>query len=246
MKFAAIADIHGNCLALEAVLRDIDQQGIELIVNLGDHFSGPLEAGATAKLLTSHDFPSISGNHDRYLLDTHSDEMGASDIHAYNQLSESDFTWLENLPVTRTLNDEVFLCHGTPANDAHYWMEDITPDGRIVMASYRDIELQAAKIGFPLMLCAHTHLARAVRLGDGRLIVNPGSVGCPGYTDDMPVPHIVETGSPDANYAILEKKTGCWSVSMRQVPYDHMAMSDLAAERGRLDWASALATGWIR
>jgi predicted phosphodiesterase len=47
MIFAAIADIHGNCSALEAVLADIDKQGIKDVLNLGDCFSGPLEAGFT-------------------------------------------------------------------------------------------------------------------------------------------------------------------------------------------------------
>ena len=36
MKIAAIADIHGNDLALEAVLSDIARQSPDLIVNLGD------------------------------------------------------------------------------------------------------------------------------------------------------------------------------------------------------------------
>ena len=44
MKFAAIADIHGNCSALEAVLADIGQHRISEVVNLGDHLSGPLGA----------------------------------------------------------------------------------------------------------------------------------------------------------------------------------------------------------
>jgi hypothetical protein len=44
MKLAAIADIHGNCVALEAVLADIAALGIGEVVNLGDHLSGPLEA----------------------------------------------------------------------------------------------------------------------------------------------------------------------------------------------------------
>ena len=44
MKFAAIADVHGNCPALEAVLADIAGLGISEVVNLGDHVSGPLEA----------------------------------------------------------------------------------------------------------------------------------------------------------------------------------------------------------
>jgi hypothetical protein len=44
MKFAAIADVHGNCFALEAVLADIAAIGITDVVNLGDHVSGPLAA----------------------------------------------------------------------------------------------------------------------------------------------------------------------------------------------------------
>jgi hypothetical protein len=44
VKCAAIADVHGNFIALEAVLADITAAGITEIVNLGDHVSGPLEA----------------------------------------------------------------------------------------------------------------------------------------------------------------------------------------------------------
>jgi predicted phosphodiesterase len=45
MRFAAIADVHGNHLALEAVLADIRPRASSEIVNLGDCLSGPLEAG---------------------------------------------------------------------------------------------------------------------------------------------------------------------------------------------------------
>jgi hypothetical protein len=51
MKLAAVADIHGNGVALEAVLADIAALGIGEVVNLGDHLSGPLEARRTADLL---------------------------------------------------------------------------------------------------------------------------------------------------------------------------------------------------
>jgi hypothetical protein len=40
MRFAAIADVHGNCIALEAVLADISALGLTDVVNLGDHVSG--------------------------------------------------------------------------------------------------------------------------------------------------------------------------------------------------------------
>jgi hypothetical protein len=56
MKFAAIADVHGNCVALEAVLADIAALGISDVVNLGDHVSGPLEPRRTVDLLMQRAF----------------------------------------------------------------------------------------------------------------------------------------------------------------------------------------------
>jgi diadenosine tetraphosphatase ApaH/serine/threonine PP2A family protein phosphatase len=84
-----------------------------------------------------------------------------------------------------------------------------------------------------------------VRLRDGRLIVNPGSVGSPGYRDTHPYPHVIEAGTPDARYAILELAGGHWRVTFRHVPYDHAAMAALARQNGQPELASALATGWI-
>jgi hypothetical protein len=56
----------------------------------------------------------------------------------------------------------------------------------------------------------------------------------------------METGTPDACYAILELRMGRWQVTFRHVPYDHEAMAALARQNQRLEWASALATGWVR
>ncbi|MBV8925892.1 MAG: metallophosphoesterase, partial [Bradyrhizobium sp.] len=110
----------------------------------------------------------------------------------------------------------------------------------------RRIEQLAEGITQALILCAHTHLARAVRLRDGRLIVNPGSVGSPGYRDVHPFPHVVEAGSPAARYAILELDGEAWQVTFRHVPYDHDAMAALARQNGQPELANAIATGWIR
>ena len=66
MKLAAIADIHGNCTALEAVLADIAALGISEVVNLGDHLSGPLEPGRTADLLIARGYWGCLGRRHRY------------------------------------------------------------------------------------------------------------------------------------------------------------------------------------
>ena len=84
-----------------------------------------------------------------------------------------------------------------------------------------------------------------MRLRDGRLIVNPGSVGSPGYRAGKPHPHVVEAGSPDARYAILERVGDGWDVTFRHIPYDHAAMVALARRNGQAELASALVIGWI-
>jgi diadenosine tetraphosphatase ApaH/serine/threonine PP2A family protein phosphatase len=246
MRFAAIADVHGNYLALEAVVADIRAQGITEIVNLGDMASGPLDARRTMDALMALDAVHVLGNHDRYLIDRPPEKMGSWDRPAHAQLDESHLDWLRTVPPTRLFRDQVFLCHATPASDEVYWLETVLPDGTVRMASLEAIEQAAGDISQSLILCGHSHLARAVRLRDGRLIVNPGSVGSPGYRDIHPYRHVVEAGTPAARYAILELANGTWRATFRHVPYDHDAMAALARKNGQSELASALATGWIR
>jgi predicted phosphodiesterase len=245
MRFAAIADIHGNYLALEAVLADIRTQGIDAIVNLGDMVSGPLDARRTMDVLKALDAVHVLGNHDRYLIDRPLEKMGSWERDVYTQLDASDLDWLRAVPPTRVFRDSVFLCHATPAGDEAYWLETALPGGNVAMSPLETIEKAAEGIAQSLTLCGHTHIARAVKLRDGRMVVNPGSVGLPGYRANHP-PHVVEAGTPDARYAILELRDGSWRVTFRHVPYDHDAMAALARQNGQLELASVLATGWIR
>lgn len=246
MRFAAIADVHGNYLALEAVLTDIREQSIDDIVNLGDMASGPLDARRTMDMLMALDAVHVLGNHDRYLIDRPPEKMGSWDRPAHAQLDAVHLDWLRAVPKTSVFRDEVFLCHATPEHDEIYWLETVQPDGAVRMSSRDAIEARAAEIAQSLILCAHTHVARAVRLSDGRMIVNPGSVGSPGYRDIHPFPHVIEAATPDARYAILENVGGNWRVTFRHVPYDHGAMAELARRNGHAELANALATGWIK
>ena len=246
MRFAAIADVHGNYLALEAVLADIQSQGVTEIVNLGDMASGPLDAKRTLDIMMGMQATCVRGNHDRYLTDDRLEDMWPSDRYSHGQLEAKHLDWLRALPFSAVYRDAVYLCHATPADDNTYWLEAVTPDGVVHMAAIETIEQRAMGIEQSLILCAHSHIPRAIKLRDGRMIVNPGSVGCPGYRDVAPFPHAVETGTPDACYAILEQSGEAWQVTYRRVPYNNAAMADLARANGRAEWASALATGWIR
>ncbi|MDF0602806.1 metallophosphoesterase family protein [Psychromarinibacter sp. C21-152] len=244
-RFAVLADIHGNADALRAVLADIDAQGLDRVVNLGDHFSGPLAAAETAELLAARDITTIRGNHDRSLIQQHPHEMSPSDFAAFSELQPRHIDWLESLSPTAHFGHDVLLCHATPHDDQTYWLHEVREDGSTGARDAAGIARLGRDADFPLILCAHTHLPAAIRLPDGRRIVNPGSVGLPAYEDIHPVPHVMQSGTPDACYAVLDRAGDAWQVSHRRVPYDPARMTDLARRAGRADWAHALATGWL-
>jgi len=246
MRFAVISDIHGNHLALEAVLNDIADNGIDHILNLGDHFGGPLEAGKTADILIEQKHMlSILGNHDRAMLERPANELGDWDGPAFQQLSGEHLDWLASLPATALFENDVFLCHGNPSGDSVQWLDTAHAPVGMRMRQLADIEREALGIEASLMLCGHTHVARVVLLSDGRHILNPGSVGCPGFKDTRAETYIMHTGNPSADYAIVEKRRQGWDFTLRHVPYDNLAMADIARSKGMLDWASALTGGWI-
>ena len=243
-RLAVLADIHGNADALAAVLVDVLDQSPDAMVNLGDCFSGPLDAARTAHLLAGAGFAAtVRGNHDRWLADPKA--MDAWDRRAHSQLAPETLAWLASLPANAVI-DDAFLCHATPQDDLSYWLEAYTPDGSPHRAPFDKITVRAADIPQSLMLCGHTHVARSVRLADGRLIVNPGSVGCPGFTDhSAPSARHVCAGTPHAAYAVLDRVGSQWTVNHRLVPYDSKGAVARARAAGFEDWVQALATGWI-
>ena len=75
------------------------------------------------------------------------------------------------------------------------------------------------------------------------MIINPGSVGLPSYSDDQPYPHVMETGTPQARYAVLTRNAAGWEVEQVSVAYDHEQAAAVAERNGRSDWAAWLKTG---
>lgn len=243
-RIAVLADIHSNLLALEAVLQDIAGQDCDITVNLGDIVSGPLFPRETAERLLPLGFPTVRGNHERQLVSLARSTMGSSDVFAFDTLTPEHLAWIGALPATLWLEDDICLMHAAPASDQDYLLETVEPGG-CRAATIAEVEERISGTDARLILCGHTHIPREIRLSNGRLVVNPGSVGLPAYEEALPYAHRNEAGSPHARYAIMEKRSGNWQTEFRVVPYDWGAAALLAQQRGRPDWVRALQTGYV-
>jgi putative phosphoesterase len=231
VRIAVLSDVHGNLEALDAVLDDVAGQGVDATVALGDFLSGPSDPVGVADRLIELGLPSVRGNHDRYITDGREKDWHI-DALVRGLLDERQHRWLGSVPATLLLEGDVFLCHGTPRDDNTSFMDTMV--GTIPTMHPRDyIEAEAAGFDHEVLLCGHTHVPRSLRLADGRLVVNPGSVGLP-----------MEIGSPDARYAIIEKRRAGWNTELRAVAYDHAAAAKQALDKGYPVWAEALTWGW--
>lgn len=243
-RIAAIADIHGNTWALDAVLEDIGRRGAERIVNLGDSVYGSLDPAGTAERLMRLGIPSIRGNQDRIVFEPTGDVRATADFHfVTGALSEAQVQWLADQPPTLVL-DDVFCCHGTPRSDETYLLERVTEHG-VFLNDAVAIQARLEGVAQQVVLCGHSHVPGAAWLPDGRLVVNPGGVGIPAYTEDLPYPHAMEAGTPHARYAIVARSTRGWAVEHIAVPYDWHTAAAVARGRGREDRARWIATGRV-
>jgi predicted phosphodiesterase len=241
---AIIADVHGNSWALDAVLVDIRRRGIAQIINLGDSVYGSLDPAGAAQRLIDAGAVSIAGNQDRDVF-APSDTVRSSADHqfAISQMSAAQIDWLRGQPPTTKIG-EIFCCHGTPASDEVYLLETVTEHG-VFLSDTATIQAQLADVDAEVIVCGHSHIARTVWLPDGRLVVNPGSAGHPAYHDALPYPHMMESGSPHARYAILTRQPAGWAVEHIALPYPWREAAAVARRNGRPDRASWIETGRV-
>lgn len=163
MRVAALYDVHGNLPALEAVLEDVDREGVDHVVFGGDAVSGPWPAETLARIesLGSRAL-SVIGNADRALEPWRLERLGAEG-HAV----------VLGWPLTVTLELEglgrVLFCHATPRSDEEI-VTRITPDERM-----REV---LAGVDADVVVHGHVHVRYDRRVA-GYRVVNPGSVGLP-------------------------------------------------------------------
>jgi putative phosphoesterase len=218
VRIAALADIHGNLPALEAVLDEVRSAAPDLVVVCGDVASGPMPAETIGLLRGLTEVRFVSGNADRGLVEAFDHHSGPEWSGLFGewcarQISLHDRNFLADFEATVIVEEveglgRVLFCHGSPRSDVETMTVE-TADDRI--------RAFTAGLDVNVVVCGHTHMQFDRRV-DRLRVVNPGSVGMP-------------YGEPGAFWAALGP-----DVEMRRTAYDR----DAAATRIRaLDWPAA-------
>jgi putative phosphoesterase len=197
VRVAALCDIHGNLHALEAVLAEAEEEGVDVIVCGGDVVGGPFPAQVLDRLASLPDVRFVRGNADRLGVEG-TDEHGNDWSAERERLGEARVAAIASWPLTVELEIEglgrTLFCHAIPTADEPIFTR-ITPD-EDVAALIGDVEAE-------LVVCGHTHVQFDRRLPNGLRIVNAGSVGMP------------YEGRPGAFWALLGP-----TVELRHTDYD--------------------------
>ena len=177
MRIAVLNDIHGNLPALDAVLVEVDQAGVDAIVVGGDLVWGPMPAETLDRLTALGDRARfVMGNADRDVVeafdgDAPDDDAVSSYCAARISAEQRDF--LAAMAPTVVLDvdglGETLFCHGSPRSDTER-ITTVTPDARL----RRILE----GVGESLVVCGHTH-RQFDRHIDAWRVVNAGAVGLP-------------------------------------------------------------------
>jgi putative phosphoesterase len=174
MRIAALYDVHGNLPALEAVLADVEREGVDEIVFGGDLTWGP-QPHETLELVRSVENASyVRGNADR-----EPDEWERS------RLSDEEIAFLQGQAPTVEL-DGVLYCHATPRSDDEV-VTPATPDERLA-------EILAG-VEQRVVVGGHTHMQQN-RVVGGIRFVNAGSVGLPYEGEIAAFWALLEDGEP--------------------------------------------------
>lgn len=233
MRYAIISDIHGNLPALEAVLEDINHQGVDEIICLGDIANIGPHPTECIDVIRNLGCVTIQGNHELYMLgDILPEEWTTCPTWSpvrwsIAQLKQDHLDFIANLPFKHELPDDGLAATLFTHASLHdqfwgFYPEMSEEDAAIGMNGHDNITL----------FCAHTH-RQLYRTYANSVIINVGSVG-------MPL-----DGTPEAKYVIATRNKMSWNVEFRRLTYNvDLVMQDF--DRVGLQEAGGVITAVFR
>jgi predicted phosphodiesterase len=205
MRIAVVSDIHGNLLALEAVMKDLEMESPDAVWCGGDIAWGGPWAGECIGIVRDAGWATVKGNTDIWIagdpqgIDDPVERKEMAEVAAEHAISKEDAEWLINLPLGHTGPGSILLVHASPQSPFDAPLPD-EPAARFSI-----YEGQAS-----LVVYGHVHRAFLRKLPDGTFVANTGSVGLP-------------WDAPTASYLVVDQHGADWTLRHRRVEFDRDA-----------------------
>lgn len=180
MKIALLSDIHANITAFEAVMNQIERDGIDQIIIAGDIVGYYYYPDKVIDICSSKsNIYCIKGNHDRDFLRANNDQAFMEEMtikygHSYEiskqKLSDKQINWLEGLPSNLEIeidNNSFTIAHGSTSSMDEY-----------IYPTESDSKLSGQLSSSKYTILGHTHYPFSWCKNE-RWLINPGSVGQP-------------------------------------------------------------------
>jgi putative phosphoesterase len=228
VRVAVLSDIHGNLVALDACLSDLESQGgADAIVAAGDLCLDGPKPKKVLQRLEEFGVQCLRGNTDRYLADVNGEVFAGVEsaqlAWTRKDLGEHWLEWMRELPFALRIGEDdnqLLIVHANPKNDD----EQLWPDADEATLERMIGDEAATAIAF-----GHLHLPY-VRIWRGRMLVNVASAGLP------------KDGDARACYAIFTERTGGWEVKHRRVTFDVKKVATQLAACGIPESVELIAT----
>jgi predicted phosphodiesterase len=214
--FALLADIHSNAAALEAVLAELDRDGITEALVLGDLVGYGPEPGECIRLIRERGYSVLMGNHDYGV--AHGEFQKGFSSHGRQVaewtaacLSQDDMEWLAALPNTLT-GDGWMAVHGAPADKARMI-------AYVYRMTYEKNLDYLARHQVRTCFHGHTHIEGVYyRRDDGDGFCDDAEQSLAGYRHSLVCPGSLGPKGTQARYAIIDPAS--WRLEIKTVPYD--------------------------
>lgn len=230
MRVALLADIHGNAIALDAVLRDLQTRPADHIVSLGDVAAMGPAPGACIERLQASGASVVMGNSDWALLhpppDYGPDEryrrFGEIEAWCAAQLDPDHRQTLATYAATVRLalgpDTDLLAYHGSPRSF----------DEPVAATTPADVlDEYYAQTPAQIYAGAHTHQP-FIRRHRQAVVLNPGSVGLAFEQDASGA----KSNRPWAEYGLVEYADGQLRCELCRVPYEGRAVVEQAISAG--------------
>ncbi|MBR3762745.1 MAG: metallophosphoesterase family protein [Lachnospiraceae bacterium] len=213
MKIAVLSDIHGNHFALEKCIEEIKNRKIDKLIFLGDYLGELAYPQKTMNIINTlrqcYECYFVRGNKEDYWIEYENkktiewkdrDSTTGALLYTYNNLNKEDLSFFKSLS-----HMQIISFAGLPAIAAYHGSHDKEDNKLKLNTDNSHVFFDDTKES--VILCGHTHVRNKVT-NDGRILLNPGSVGAPLKSGGM------------SQFLILSGEHGKWEYEFVDLKYD--------------------------